>query len=132
MDVDSFRREHALLGAHVEHLRLAAREIPDLSLEERRELLTRVVEFLGSMLLHHADEEELHLYPLLAAEAGEAAVAALREEHAWIRRRVHALAAVELDDHDQIQELLYALHTIVSLHFWKEEELLPLLEAPAA
>ena len=122
MDADCFRREHVLLGAHVEHLRLAAREIPELSPQERRELIGRVDEFLRDFLLRFEDDVERELYPQLA----ESAAVALRDEHAWIRRRVDELEAVDVDDGDAIQELLYALHAVVSLHFWKQEDLLAL------
>ena len=58
---ESERAEHAHLREHVEHMRLAARELPALSSEERAEIVSRILSFLRGTLLPHAAEEERSL-----------------------------------------------------------------------
>jgi iron-sulfur cluster repair protein YtfE (RIC family) len=51
-------------------------------------------------------------------------------DHEAIVARVERLAAAEADDIDTLQELLYGLYALVSVHFAKEEEIqLPAFDA---
>jgi hypothetical protein len=41
------------------------------------------------------------------------------------------LEATDEDDVERLQELLYGLYALITVHFWKEDQLyLPLLERP--
>ncbi len=130
---ETVRTEHAQLRDHVEHIRLAARELRDLSDVERAEVLARILHFLHETLLPHALEEEHTVYAAVAEILGSTeATATMVFDHAAIRARVIELFATPQDDIDKLQELLYSLHALISVHFAKEEQLyLPLLERPA-
>jgi len=83
------RHEHEVLQEHVGHIRLAAREIPTLSLEERRTVIARIVDFLQGPLVAHVEEEERTLYPTLARLLGHPqSTATMVRDHEAIRERV--------------------------------------------
>ena len=69
------RQDHRELGEHVAHLRLAARELPDLSLEERLALGNGDIEIAGDDLRHEAGHiDAVRVYPsidFLARLGGE-------------------------------------------------------------
>ena len=67
---EPFRHEHQELLGHIEHLALAAREMPRLSEEERDALRTRILGFLRGTLVPHARAEEEVLYPEWAELVG--------------------------------------------------------------
>jgi iron-sulfur cluster repair protein YtfE (RIC family) len=121
---EPFRQEHEQLLEHIEHLREAARELPRLSKEERGQLRARILAFLHGTLLPHARAEEEILYPEWARLVGfsDAAVPMVHD-HQAIVARVEQLDAADLADVDALQELLYGLHALISVHFRKEEDL---------
>jgi iron-sulfur cluster repair protein YtfE (RIC family) len=124
------RQDHKELAEHVAHLRLAARELPELSIEERKALVGTIVDFLDGRLVPHATAEEHTLYPAVAELIGREATAPMLYDHRAIRQRLAALEAADPADLAMLQELLYGLHALISVHFWKEEELyFPLLDA---
>jgi iron-sulfur cluster repair protein YtfE (RIC family) len=124
------RQDHKELAEHVAHLRLAARELPELSIEERKVLVGTIVDFLDGRLVPHANAEEHTLYPEVAELIGREATAPMLYDHQAIRQRLAALEAADPADLATLQELLYGLHALISVHFWKEEELyFPLLDA---
>lgn len=128
---EPFRREHAELLVHIEHLAHAAREVPRLSEDERRALVERIVGFLRGTLLPHARAEEEVLYPEWAALIGfpDAAVPMVHD-HEAIVARVERLERADPSDVDALQELLYGLHALIGTHFRKEEDLqLPAFDA---
>jgi iron-sulfur cluster repair protein YtfE (RIC family) len=128
---EPFRREHAELVTHIEHLAGAARDVPRLPLEEREALIGRILGFLRDTLLPHARAEEQILYPEWARLVGfdEAAVPMIHD-HEAIVARVDRLAETSLEDVDALQELLYGLYALVGVHFRKEEDLqLPAFDA---
>jgi hemerythrin len=129
-ETEQIREDHTHLREHVEEMRIAARELPELSPEERSALIGRIVAFLRGTLLPHADEEERSLYIEVARKLGNPeATAPMTHDHVAIRVRTLELAAADASDVDELQELLYGLHALISVHFWKEEELyLPLIE----
>jgi hypothetical protein len=122
--------EHEQLFQHVDHIRLAARELPGLSTEERSVLIGRILDFLDKTLTPHADAEERGLYAGVAELLGdERATAPMVYDHRAIRERGEQLAQVPVEDVDRLQELLYGLYALIEVHFRKEEELyLPLIE----
>jgi iron-sulfur cluster repair protein YtfE (RIC family) len=127
----ALREEHEHLLVHVEHLKAAAAELPELSIEERRTLLARVLEFLRGTLLPHAQAEERALYPAVAGLYGHPdATATMSYDHRAIGEQIDALAAADPADTDTVRQLLYGLYAVILVHFRKEEEVyLPLLEA---
>ena len=128
---EPFRHEHEQLLEHIEHLGYAAREVPRLSEQERGELRKRILGFLRGTLLPHARAEEEVLYPAWAELVGfrDAAVPMVHD-HEAIVARVERLEAAELRDVDTLQELLYGLQALISVHFRKEEDLqLPAFDA---
>ena len=127
------RQDHQELGEHVAHLRLAARELPDLSIEERRALVGSIVDFLDGRLVPQAAAEEHTLYQAVADLLGRPdAIAPMLYDHQAIRQRIAELKAADPADLATLQELLYGLYALISVHFWKEEELyFPLLDARA-
>ena len=127
---DAFRAEHRHLLDHVEHIRLAARELPELSPEERAAVIGRVVHFLRHTLAPHAETEEVLLYPEFARLLGSPqALQPMIYDHAAIRERIGELDETDIADTARLQELLYGLHALITVHFWKEEEIyLPLIE----
>lgn len=128
---DPLRTEHQQLVVHVEHLREAAREIPGLAPEERAAIVARILNFLRGSLLPHARAEEEFLYPAVARLLGHPeATAPMSHDHVAIGALTDALADSDRSDADALQELLYGLHALITVHFRKEEDLyLPLLDA---
>ena len=128
---EPFRREHAELLEHIEHLAAAARELPSLSEEEREIVRDRILGFLEGTLLPHARAEEEVLYPEWAALVGFAdAAVPMVHDHEAIVARVDRLSIVPVTEVDTLQELLYGLHALISVHFRKEEDLqLPVFDA---
>ena len=132
-ETEAVREEHAHLREHVDHIRLAARELPTVSPDERREIVARILDFLRNTLLPHAEEEEQGLYAAVGEALGNPeATRPMTHDHIAIRARVIELGTLGPEDVDRLQELLYGLYALISVHFWKEEQLyLPLLERPA-
>lgn len=126
------RDEHARLREDVDHIRLAARELSSVSPEERGAIVGRILDFLRGTLLPYAEQEEVWLYPAVGQILGNReSTGPMTHDHIAIRARVIELAATEDTDLDRLQELLYGLYALISVHFWKEEQLyLPLLERP--
>jgi iron-sulfur cluster repair protein YtfE (RIC family) len=128
---EPFRKEHEQLLDHIEHLAEAAREMPRLSAEERKALRQRILGFLRGTLIPHAKAEEEVLYPEWAKLVGFAdAAAPMIHDHEAIVARIERLERAEVHDVDSLQELLYGLHALISVHFRKEEDLqLPAFDA---
>ena len=117
--------------AHVDRIRLAAGEVRDLPPGERAALVGRVLEFLRGTLLPHAEWEEQVLYTAVGELLGDArATAAMTRDHVAIGRMIESLGETDTADIARLQELLYGLHALITVHFEKEEEVyLPLLDA---
>lgn len=128
---EPFRREHAELMEHIEHLAAAAREMPRLSEDERGALRSQILSFLRGVLIPHARAEERVLYPEWAKLVGFAdAAVPMVHDHEAIVARVERLADASVADTDLLQELLYGLYALISVHFRKEEDLqLPAFDA---
>jgi iron-sulfur cluster repair protein YtfE (RIC family) len=128
---EPFRHEHEELLEHIEHLAAAARELPALSEGERELLRQRVLGFLRGTLIPHARAEEEVLYPEWARLVGFAdAAIPMVHDHEAIVARVDQLAAADVADVDKLQELLYGLYALITVHFRKEEDLqLPTFDA---
>lgn len=128
---EQFRREHAELLSHLEHLGQAAREVPRLTIEEREAVVGRILGFLRDTLVPHAKAEEEVLYPEWAKLVGfDNAAVPMIHDHEAIVARIDRLASTDLEDVDTVQELLYGLYALIGVHFRKEEDLqLPAFDA---
>lgn len=128
---EPFRREHEQLLSHIEHIRLASREMAGLDRGRREVLVGRVVEFLQGTLVPHAKAEEQVLYPEWAKLIGFAdAAVPMVHDHEAIAERAKRLEQADVDDVDTLQELLYGLYALISVHFRKEEDIqLPAFDA---
>lgn len=128
---EAFREEHQHLLVHVGQIRVAASEVTELAVEEREAVVGRVLEFLRKTLVRHAEWEEQVLYTAVGELLGDPkATATMSRDHVAIGRMIEALAETDLGDVARLQELLYGLHALITVHFEKEEELyLPLLDA---
>ena len=128
---EPFRREHEGLLEHIDHLAQAAREMPHRSEPEREALRAQVVAFLRGTLLPHAQAEEKVLYPEWAELIGFAEAAdPMVHDHEAIVARIERLESADIGDVDALQELLYGLYALISVHFRKEEDLqLPAFDA---
>jgi iron-sulfur cluster repair protein YtfE (RIC family) len=128
---EPFRQEHEQLLEHIEHIAQAARELPRLSDEERAALRERILGFLRGTLIPHAQAEEEVLYPEWSKLLGfPDAAAPMIHDHEAIVARTDRLAGVDVHDVDALQELLYGLYALISVHFRKEEDLqLPVFDA---
>jgi iron-sulfur cluster repair protein YtfE (RIC family) len=117
-----------LLG-EVERLRLAAAEAAELGHAEREVLVEHALAFLQGELVPHAEAEERVLYPAVAELLGAPeATAPMIHDHRAIRARIAELEQADPRDLPRLQELLYGLYALITVHFAKEEELyLPLL-----
>lgn len=115
---------------HVGQIRVAASEVNDLDVEERRTVVRRVLEFLRRTLVPHAEWEEQVLYTAVGELlGGPEATATMSLDHVAIGRMIDALAETDPGDVARLQELLYGLHALITVHFEKEEEIyLPLLD----
>jgi hypothetical protein len=125
-----YRQDHQEFNEHVAHLRLAARELPELSPEERQVLVDRILDFLEGRLAPQAVAEEHTLYRVVGEILGAPETTApMLYDHLAISQRVAALRETDSADLAGLQELLYGLHALISVHFWKEEEIyFPLLD----
>jgi iron-sulfur cluster repair protein YtfE (RIC family) len=128
---EPFRREHAELKAHIEHIGRAARELPSLSASEREAVVGEVLGFLHGTLVPHARAEEAVLYPEWARLLGfEDAAVPMVHDHVAIVARIDRLERADVDDVDTLQELLYGLYALIGVHFDKEEDIqLPAFDA---
>lgn len=131
---EPFRREHEELLSHIEHIRQAAREVARLDPQERELLIGRIVDFLRHTLVPHAKAEEEVLYPEWAKLIGFAdAAVPMVHDHEAIVERVERLEQAGVDDVDTLQELLYGLYALISVHFRKEEDIqLPAFDSAPA
>ena len=128
---EPFRQEHEQLLEHIEHIAESAREMPRLSDEERDAVRARILGFLRGTLIPHARAEEAVLYPEWAklVEFPDAA-APMIHDHEEIVARIERLESADVHDVDALQELLYGLYALISVHFRKEEDLqLPAFDA---
>jgi len=128
---EPFRREHAELHAHIEHIGQAAREVRNLERSEREVLVGKIVGFLTGTLVPHARAEEEVLYPEWAKLVGfDDAAVPMVHDHEAIVARVERLEQTDVDEIDALQELLYGLYALIGVHFRKEEDIqLPAFDA---
>lgn len=128
------RDEHKELVPHIERIREVADGIPEASLDEIRDGVREVYEFLAYHLIPHAQAEDAALYPVVAKALGSPdATRTMIRDHVEVGRYIQELAELQENlttgQFKPLQRVLYGLYAIVKLHFAKEEEVyLPILE----
>jgi hypothetical protein len=118
-----FLRELEERRTMVERFLVAARELPEMPLDERIVVIEDVTAFLAHTMIPHSKAAEKLLYPEVDsrfARDGMGASAAF--DCAEIRGRIAELVDADPRDSGRLQELLYALYIVCSTHVQKEEE----------
>jgi len=120
-----FEEAHEQFLVWTDHLRVAARRVPRLQLEQRRALLAELVDFLHAEVEPHMRVDEQVLYPMAAERMGSPlATAGIAYDHLAIRGWIGKLAEADVEDAATLQEILYGLDALIRVHLWKEDELL--------
>jgi iron-sulfur cluster repair protein YtfE (RIC family) len=128
------RDEHKELIPHIERILEVANSIPEASLEQIRDGVTEVYEFLAYHLIPHAQAEDAALYPTVQKALGSPdATRTMSRDHVEVGRYIEELAGLREQVSPQsfkaLQRVLYGLYALVKVHFAKEEEVyLPILE----
>ena len=120
------------LRQHVEHFLVAAHELPTLDVFERIDVVERITTFLAEILLPHTQTEQRVLYPAAARLLNERDDSdAVDRDREAVRELLGRLAEADAHDAGALQEALYALYTLLSSHFWREEAVIVKLAALA-
>jgi iron-sulfur cluster repair protein YtfE (RIC family) len=128
------RDEHKELIPHIEQILEVADSLPEASLEQIRDGVKDVYEFLAYHLIPHAQAEEAALYPVVQKVLGSPeATKTMSRDHVEVGRYVDELAELQLDISQRkfkaLQRVLYGVYALVKVHFAKEEEVyLPILD----
>lgn len=128
------RDEHKELIPHIEKILEVADSIPEASLEEIRDGVKEVYEFLAYHLIPHAQAEDVALYPAVQKVLGSPdATRTMTRDHMEVGRYIEELAGLQQQlaprNFKALQRVLYGLYALVKVHFAKEEEVyLPILE----
>ena len=124
IDTPSLRSLDAKLEERAEFLSEAARELPELSPEQREELRTRVLSFLRDEIGEHMRTDQRLLYPKIAERLGDPLAAApMNYDHRAIRWWIDEIARAEITDTSELQRLLYGIHALIKVHLSREEDL---------
>jgi iron-sulfur cluster repair protein YtfE (RIC family) len=136
------RAEHRELLPHVEALAEAGDAIGFAPPAEQRERVDSSYAFLTEHLIPHATAEDRVLYEevdrLIGKRGETGATETMRRDHVEVGRLTERLGRLRVTLHEgepdpaelrELRRVLYGLHTLVRLHFAKEEEVyLPLLD----
>lgn len=128
------RDEHKELVPHIEKILEVANSIPESPLEQLRDDVQEVYEFLAYHLIPHAQAEDAALYPAVQKALGSLdSTRTMSRDHVEVGHYIAELAELQKDLSSQkfkaLQRVLYGLYALVKVHFAKEEEVyLPILE----
>lgn len=128
------RDEHKELAPHIERILDVANSIPDAALDQIRDGIKEVYEFLAYHLIPHAQVEDAALYPAVQKVLGSPdATRTMSRDHVEVGRYIEELARLQEglspQNFKSLQRVLYGLYALVKVHFAKEEEVyLPILE----
>ena len=128
------RDEHKELIPHIERILEVANSIPEAPLEQIRDGVKEVYEFLAYHLIPHAQAEEAALYPTVQKVLGSPeATKTMSRDHVEVGQYVEELAGLQVglssSNFKSLQRVLYGVYALVKVHFAKEEEVyLPILE----
>jgi hemerythrin-like domain-containing protein len=133
----ALRQEHQALLLAIDELRAIADGLDELPEHAVRHSLDGVYHFLTHRLKRHAAAEENTLYPLVGRILGSPqATATMSRDHIEVSRLADQMewllshaAAFDLEQRKNLRRMLYGLHTLLKVHFVKEEEIyFPLLK----
>ncbi len=128
------REEHQELIPHIEQILKVADSFSDAPLEQVRQGIQEVYDFLAYHLIPHAQAEEAALYPVVQQVLGSPeATRTMSRDHVEVGRYVEELDELRQDpsarNTKSLQRVLYGLYALVKVHFAKEEEVyLPILD----
>ena len=128
------REEHKELIPHIEKILEVADSIPDAPLEQIRDGIHEVYEFLAYHLIPHAQAEDAALYPAVQKVLGSVeSTRTMSRDHVEVVDYTEELGQLEKDlsprNFKTLQRVLYGVYALVKVHFAKEEEVyLPILE----
>lgn len=132
---EPFRREHAEIREHLDHLDAELGKLATASPEDRRASMQHVVGFVRQHIQPHAQWEERVLYPAVdrrAASGRNPFTASMRYEHGIVARwtdELAAMAAASAPDTTAFTRRADNLLGLIRAHFEEEEEvLLPILD----
>lgn len=130
--LDHIKVEHKELRPQIAELRTVADSIGTVSDEELMAGLEQSYDFLADHLTPHAKSEEKVLYSLVAKYSHtNAGTEIMTRDHQEVAKQTaHLKELMKGDlDHNALRDVLYTLHSLISLHFDKEEKfILPVLE----
>ena len=122
--IQALREEHRLLREQADELCEAARAIAVLDVEEREAIRRHLVEFLRERVAPHTWIDERVLYPEVTERLGDPlATASMNYDHLAIRRWIGEIERANAHNLGRLQQLLYGLHALITVHTWKEDEL---------
>ena len=133
------RDEHKELIPHIERILQVADSLPDAPLEQIRQGVQEVYEFLAYHLIPHAQAEEAALYPAVQQAIGSPdATRTMSRDHVEVGRYIEELAMLKNGLADEpltpaqataLRRVLFGVYGLVKVHFAKEEEVyLPILD----
>jgi hypothetical protein len=112
------------LYEHTTALRVAAASLPNLTTRERAEVRSQILRYLG-YLLPKTSLDSLVLFPEVDARRGDPLVAAaMNYDRLAIWHWIDLIAAADVTEAAELQQLLYGLDALLRVHRWKEKELL--------
>jgi|SRR5919108_1925468 hemerythrin-like domain-containing protein len=135
---EALHEEHQALLPHIDELRVNADRLDEMPPQDVRHHIDGVYRFLTQNLIPHAAAEEDALYPAVAKILGSPqATATMSRDHVEVGRLTEQLGWLssqatifDVDQMKNLRRVLYGLHTLLRVHFAKEEEIyLPLLES---
>lgn len=135
----ALREEHQLLLREIEKLVVVADGVGELTAKQLQREIDEIYDFLAHRLILHGQAEEEVLYPAIGRALGTPqATIAMSRDHAEVSRLTERLrilrARILKPDFDsfsvkELRRTLYGLHSTLTLHLAKEEEIyLPILD----
>jgi hypothetical protein len=116
--------EHRRVREQAAELCEAARTMPELDPDQRAAALRDIVTLLHERVLPHIWIDERVLYPEIVRRLGDPLVtASMNYDHRAIRRWIDDMAASDARNGGRVQQLLYGLSALITVHVWKEDEL---------
>jgi hypothetical protein len=130
--VQQIREEHRRLLPGIQRLRALADRLDILPPSEAQCDLSEARRFLTEEILPHDQSEDAEFYPLVAkALGGSDPMRIMARQHVEILHLVNLFGRImdelppdgpDAEDMRELRRILYALHTILSLHFAQEDE----------
>lgn len=129
--VQQLRSEHTVIARGLADIRLVADALPELP-QVQQQRLVRVAVALFRRFEQHALHEESDIYPDVSRLLGDRRLTtAMTYDHRALKAAASELAAIDPLDSPRLQALLYGLHTLLTAHMQKEEDIIfPMFELP--